>query len=264
MEIGNSDPLIKSRTSKSDLSVRQSRADLIKRQRKRRIMYQVLIFTLTYVSYGTLHATREGWSIMKDKISEPNPPGLDFDKPNLAAIDTAFYFSYSIGLFISGSLGDRVKINLMIGIGFLFVCGINGAIGLGALFQIRQLWFYILGFVLSGIIQSCGWPLCIALMGNWFPKKGRGLVFGVWSTCVNVGNIFGTLIVSLCMGVFSLNWGWAWIVLSCLVAIIGVVDWIFIIQKPINVGIIIDEEEVEDDTEELESLGGGENLPLIP
>lgn len=42
-------------------------------------------------------------------------------------------------------------------------------------------------------------------MGQWFGKGHRGLVFGLWSSCVSTGNILGGLLASV-----TLHFGWGW------------------------------------------------------
>ena len=34
-------------------------------------------------------------------------------------------------------------------------------------------------------------------MGNWFGKKNRGLLMGVWNSHASIGNILGTAVPSL-------------------------------------------------------------------
>jgi sugar phosphate permease len=45
--------------------------------------------------------------------------------------------------------------------------------------------------------QSTGWPGVVAVMGNWFGKKNRGLFLGIWNAHTSVGNILGTAIPSI-------------------------------------------------------------------
>jgi len=66
-------------------------------------------------------------------------------------------------------------------------------IGLGGLWKIRTVWYYLFFFALNGIVQSVGWPSVVAIMGNWFGKSGRGFLFGVWTSNPNVGNIIGSV-----------------------------------------------------------------------
>jgi sugar phosphate permease len=55
----------------------------------------------------------------------------------------------------------------------------------------NQACFYI---VLSsmGILNATLLPCMISINGNWFPKKSRGLIVGLWATCNNFGNIVGS------------------------------------------------------------------------
>ena len=57
----------------------------------RKISFQILIFTLSYISYAALHFTRSGWSIIKADVESSNPPGLGWeDNNNVGILDFAF------------------------------------------------------------------------------------------------------------------------------------------------------------------------------
>lgn len=175
-----------------------------------------------------------------------DPPGIGFDDKTFGYIDSTFYIVYGFFLFISGSMGDKYSIRLLIGFGFIAVCALHVPMGLGGLWQIRTMWYYTALFFLSGIFQSVGWPLCIALMTNWFPKKGRGFIFGAWSSCVNLGNIWGTLICTFCKEVMDFNWEWTWITLNMTILVMGILNLMFLVAKPEFVGLKIEEEPEED------------------
>lgn len=51
-------------------------------------------------------------------------------------------------------------------------------------------WFIFIRAVI-GIANAFVWPPIMATLGAWFPKKGRGLIIGIWATCNNVGHIGG-------------------------------------------------------------------------
>ena len=46
-------------------------------------------------------------------------------------------------------------------------------------------------------MKSTGWPGVVAVMGNWFGKKRRGLLLGVWNSHTSVGNILGTVVPAI-------------------------------------------------------------------
>ncbi len=83
---------------------------------------------------------------------------------------------------------------------------------------------------MNGIFQSSGifpitiikgWPGCVACMGNWFDKKSRGLLMGVWTGNTNFGDIIGYMISNLCLKTFKI--GWQYTVFFC-------AGWLFIMS----------------------------------
>ena len=67
----------------------------------------------------------------------------------------------------------------------------------------------------------------------------------MWAANVNLGNIFGTLICTLCIKVFKFDWQWTWIVLSILLGVIGLLNLLLLVSKPKYVGLVVEEEEKE-------------------
>ena len=84
---------------------------------------------------------------MKPEITQET--GLQ-DK-QLGVIDSTFYIVYGFCLFISGNLGDKYSIRLLMGGGLLIVSIVHGCIAFGGLFNITGLWFYVALFAISGI-----------------------------------------------------------------------------------------------------------------
>jgi len=210
-------------------------------------LFQGYIFVLTFFTYASLHTTREAWAFLKDNIKKEDSPGIGLSSDQLGTIDMVFLGFYSIGLYISGVLGDNMNKKLLIGVGYIIVCAASVMIGMGGIWQIRNQWYYILFFSISGIVQSVGWPSVVAIMANWFSKKGRGFWFGIWTANPNVGNIIGTLSCNLFNGRIGLDWRWTWIIVSLFVGVIGLFNLFFMVEHPAKVGIIIKEQN-EDET----------------
>ncbi|CAI2366149.1 unnamed protein product [Moneuplotes crassus] len=239
--------LLEDEASDADLQVVQT-------SNCKKIFFQVYVFILTFLTYAVLHLSREAWSFLKEEVKEEQSPGIGLSSNDLGTIDMFFLFSYSIGLFISGILGDKMNKNLLLGCGYLVAAGATVMVGLGGLWKIRSVWYYVGFFVISGFAQSVGWPSVVAVMANWFPKKGRGFWFGVWTSNPNVGNILGTLVSSLVNGVIGLSWGWTWIIVAIIVGTFGVINFIFMIEHPNKVGVVIQDELEEHDTMVLEHI----------
>lgn len=94
-------------------------------------------------------------------------------------------------------LGDRFNLRKVLFIGtmlasitlFVFGC-VSEWLGIYS-----KTWYVTL-WIINGFAQSTGWPTVVAIMGNWFSKSGRGLIFGAWSANASVGNILGALMVA--------------------------------------------------------------------
>uniref|UniRef100_A0A8C5PW68 Sugar phosphate exchanger 3 n=1 Tax=Leptobrachium leishanense TaxID=445787 RepID=A0A8C5PW68_9ANUR len=182
--------------------------------------HHLVVFLLTFFSYALLHASRKSFSNVKVSISSQWTPsafnsseGVVFPNETwndnhlfpdihsatifLGLLDTIFLFSYAVGLFISGIIGDRLNMRLVLTFG---MC--SSAVTMFVFGTVTE-WlhfynkiFYCLVWIFNGLLQSTGWPCVVAVMGNWFGKNGRGFIFGLWSACASVGNILGAFLAS--------------------------------------------------------------------
>lgn len=67
-------------------------------------------------------------------------------------------------------------------------------------FKFYNVYFYGALWAANGLLQSCGWPSVVAVMGNWFGHSSRGFVLGAWSACASIGNILGAAIAAQVTG----------------------------------------------------------------
>ncbi|XP_063497731.1 sugar phosphate exchanger 3 isoform X11 [Symphalangus syndactylus] len=100
--------------------------------------HHVVVFLLTFFSYSLLHASRKTFSNVKVSISEqwtPSAFNTSIELPVeiwssnhlfpsaekatlfLGTLDTIFLFSYAVGLFISGIVGDRLNLRWVLSFG---------------------------------------------------------------------------------------------------------------------------------------------------
>ena len=249
--------------------------------------FQLVIFCLTFVSYSLFHATRKTFSNVKTTISDEWTPSCDANNHTcerllpdhiwndhtfftdhddakffLGALDATFLAAYSIGLFISGILGDRFDLRLVLTLGMtlsaisMFIFGV-----LSEWLHLYNKFWYISFWIINGFAQSTGWPAVVAVMGNWFGKNGRGFIFGIWSANASVGNILGALMVSA-----FLNYGYqyAFIFTSTMLFAGGVVVFFGLIPSPKDIGLPDpDEEESGLEPSERAERGTSSSDPLI-
>ncbi|KAM3607122.1 uncharacterized protein V6R79_002001 [Siganus canaliculatus] len=219
--------------------------------------YRALTFILTFLLYTSFHLSRKPISIVKSELhkncsssiselssvagsgllpslhSDADCSWKPFDKRNykqlLGAMDYSFLCAYAVGMYLSGIIGERLPIRLYLTAGMmasgLFTC----LFGLGYIYNIHSLTFYVVVQVANGLVQTTGWPSVVTCIGNWFGKGRRGLIMGLWNSHTSVGNILGSLIAGYWV---SSNWGLSFIVPGLIIAGMGIACFLFLIEHP--------------------------------
>ncbi|XP_038062236.1 sugar phosphate exchanger 3-like [Patiria miniata] len=216
--------------------------------------YHIATFFLTYVSYCFYNAARKTFSNVKTSVrlswappdeNETLPEGYsdhviadnidpflenaDEAEVFFGILDTVFLVSYAIGLYVSGMLGDRLDLRKVLGGG---MCLSAFAIFMfGSLSEWISLYnkaYYIVFWILNGLLQGTGWPALIAIMGNWFTES-RGLVFGLWTSCQSVGNILGSILAAL---VVNQGYEFAFLTTASILFVGGIIMLLFVVPSP--------------------------------
>ncbi|KAG8138281.1 putative Sugar phosphate exchanger 3 protein [Naja naja] len=153
----------------------------------------------------------------------------------LGTLDTIFLFSYAVGLFVSGIIGDRLNMRWVLAFGMCssaLVVFVFGTVTEWLHFYNK--WFYCCLWIVNGLLQSTGWPCVVAVMGNWFGKAGRGFVFGLWSACASVGNILGAFLAS---SVLQYGYEYAFLVTASVQFAGGVIVFFGLVISPKEIGL---------------------------
>ncbi|XP_036207330.1 glucose-6-phosphate exchanger SLC37A1 [Myotis myotis] len=226
--------------------------------------YRTFIFILTFLLYASFHLSRKPISIVKGELHKycaaeneaevrvnsqsqkasalPSPQLPDnatdcgwapFDQDNyqqlLGALDYSFLCAYAIGMYLSGIIGERLPIRYYLTFGMLASGIFTALFGLGYFYNIHSFGFYVVTQVINGLVQTTGWPSVVTCLSNWFGKGRRGLIMGVWNSHTSVGNILGSLIAGYWV---STCWGLSFIVPGAIVAAMGIVCFLFLIEHP--------------------------------
>lgn len=218
--------------------------------------HHIVVFLLTFFSYSLLHASRKTFSNVKVSISKQWTPSAENTSAELpveiwssnhlfpsaeeatlflGTLDTIFLFSYAVGLFISGIVGDRLNLRWVLSFGMCssaLVVFVFGTLTEWLHFYSRVL--YCCLWIANGLLQSTGWPCVVAVMGNWFGKAGRGVVFGLWSACASVGNILGAFLAS---SVLQYGYEYAFLVTASVQFAGGVVIFFGLLVSPEEIGL---------------------------
>uniref|UniRef100_A0A672QLU1 Sugar phosphate exchanger 3 n=1 Tax=Sinocyclocheilus grahami TaxID=75366 RepID=A0A672QLU1_SINGR len=153
----------------------------------------------------------------------------------LGALDSIFLFSYAMGLYISGVIGDRFNLRYVLSFGLCGSAVTEFVFGtLTEWLHFYNMYFYCILWVINGLLQSTVWPCVVAIMGNWFGKSGRGFIFGLWSACASVGNILGAFLAS---SVLKYGYEYAFLVTSVVQFAGGVVVFFGLLTSPKEIGL---------------------------
>ncbi|CAL5374289.1 unnamed protein product [Camellia sinensis] len=226
--------------------------------------YRFSVLLITFIAYASFHASRKPPSIVKSvlgpEIRPQNTTSLQFDDNpfeidtgwapfngsdgahRLGELDLTFLLAYSVGMYFSGHIGDRIDLRLFLTIGMMGSGVFTVIFGLGYWLNVHVLGFFLLVQVQCGLFQSIGWPCVVAVVGNWFGKSKRGLIMGVWNSHTSVGNIIGSVLASSMLGS---GWGWSFVLPGVFILMAGIVVYLFLVVSPENVGLELSGMEVE-------------------
>ncbi|XP_057869747.2 putative glycerol-3-phosphate transporter 1 [Cryptomeria japonica] len=196
-------------------------------------VYQSSVLIITFIAYACFHASRKPISIAKGVLKSGWKP---FDgstaTARLGEIDVSFLLVYSIGMFFAGHVGDRVDLRIFLTVGMIGSGTFVAMFGMGYWFNIHSFFYYLCMQVVQGLFQATGWPSVVAIVGNWFGKGKRGLIMGIWNAHTSIGNICGSLIA---VAVLQYGWGWSFLLPGILVAVAGIIVYLFLVVNPEDV-----------------------------
>lgn len=136
---------------------------------KRKVLnYQIVMFSLCYASYGSVHLYREFWSQSKPVI-EDNEPKYHSTKDILSNVDFANFMIYGLSQFANGAFADQFNLKLLLPIVYaaqalIFVLiAMTGFLGGEYAYVQFYVWFSVLG-----LVQSICFPAFIHIVANWF------------------------------------------------------------------------------------------------
>lgn len=153
----------------------------------------------------------------------------------LGEIDVAFLSVYALGMYFAGHLGDRVDLRVFLTVGMVGSGLFVALFGMGYFWNIHNFYYYLFTQMVAGMFQATGWPSVVAVVGNWFGKRKRGLIMGIWNAHTSVGNICGSLIAA---GVLQYGWGWSFILPGALIASVGIIVFLFLVVTPEDLGLL--------------------------
>lgn len=198
---------------------------------------QKWVFQATFMNYAMAHWTRKSYTNVKMSLMHAGVNPL-----TLTAMDSGFMFTYAGGSFITGQLGDRFSPVVVVGLGLLGSTICLMLIVFGASTSIISnvalcgTWFLTCQ-LLHGAFQATGGPVNTAIMGNWFPAKGRGLVFGLWTCHQYIGDIAAALASAYILHA-GYDWRWCIVVPAIINGVWSFVNFYMVPNTPEEYGVV--------------------------
>ncbi len=165
--------------------------------------WRLQIWGITWLAYAGFLLTRKSFPVAKVGIGEGTAIGMS--EIQMAWVDGAFLIAYAIGQLFWGIAGDRFGTRKVILIGMLASVVTTAAMG----FASSAAAFGILFFI-QGVCQSSGWPPLLKNIGEFFSRRERGFVLGLWCTNYAVGGLLASVLAGLAAGLYG--WRFAFFV----------------------------------------------------
>ncbi|WP_394843298.1 MFS transporter [Pendulispora brunnea] len=173
---------------------------------------RVHVFALSWLAYASYYIGRKQFAVSKASLASQ----YHLTTEALGRIDTGYLVAYSLGMFASGWLCDRVGPRRLLGAGMLASAAAVAWFGASS----AEMWFAV-AFTVNGLAQSTGWPGTIKAMAPWWSAGERGKIMGWWSTCYQVGGIVATALASALL--VHAGWRSAFWVPAVWMALVGLV-----------------------------------------
>lgn len=184
------------------------------------------VFAATWLSYAGLYFCRKPFFIAKASLEE----AWGWDPAVLGYVGIAYLISYAFGQFVAAAAGTRWGPRLVLLVGMAVSIGANLAFGF-----VSDARVFAAFMVLNGLAQSTGWSNNVGTMANWFHRKERGTVMGVWATNFQVGGVAANGLAAAVLAAYGLQWAFA----AGSVVLLGV--WAFFVfnqrNRPEDVGL---------------------------
>jgi len=185
-------------------------------------------FAITWLAYAGFNLTRMSFAV--SKVGIENDAQVCLTQPQMAWIDGAFLAAYALGQFFWGVAGDRFGPRRVILTGML--CSVVTGLAMGASSTATM---FVALFFVQGLCQSSGWAPLVKNMGNFFSRRERGFVLGLWCTNYAVGGLVATVFASYMAE--HLGWRYAFFVPAFVLAGIWFLFWLLQRDRPEDINL---------------------------
>ena len=165
-------------------------------RRFRRAQWRILCATM--LCYFFYYTGRQTFGFAIPGIEQE----LGIGKAGLGWVSSAMLWSYAAGQAINGNLGDRFGGRRMMSLGALLSCMFNWGVSFaGGLVGLLVPW------AINGYAQSMGWAPGSRVLSNWWSRRERGKVYGLYVGAAGLSSVLAFTTSNLILAL-DLNWRW--------------------------------------------------------
>ena len=212
--------------------------------------YTLLIFLITYSTFTSLHCSRAAWSYSKQNLEFDTNYTPQIDDYFLGTVDMIFMLFYGLGLFVSGYIGDKFSLKKMLVMGMSFSTFFFFLIFLTRVSNDSNAKAIIAFMCFNGLFQSTGFPACVTILGNWINKKTKGRVYGIWSSCHNIGNIIGFIFGMIANDSTNIGWQYSILFTSIFMFFNTLLIGFLVVSTPMQAGFPIENTVVKEKSQD--------------
>ena len=190
----------------------------------RRYQWRVLLATM--FCYLFFYTGRQTFGFAIHGIEEE----LGISKSSLGWASAALLWSYALGQFINGNLGDQFGGRRLMCLGAILSCVLNWCVSFG-----QSAIGITIPWALNGYAQSMGWAPGSRVLSNWWARRERGFAFGGYLFAAGLSSVLAYFTSTLILE-FHLNWRWIFRLPVLLLLVGGIVYFILVRDKPQDAG----------------------------
>lgn len=183
-------------------------------------------FISATLGYGLYYVCRMSLNVVK----KPLVDGGILTEQELGIIGSALFFTYAIGKFANGFLGDRVNITRFMAVGLLVSSLVNILLGVS-----HSFWVFVVLWGVNGWVQSMGAPASVVGLSRWYTDKERGSYYGFWSASHNIGEAITFIATAFVVSIAGWRWGFGSAGIAGLIG--AVVILLFMKDSPTSQGL---------------------------
>ena len=186
-------------------------------------------FVAATLGYSLYYVCRTSLNVMKQPIIDSGV----LDATQLGIIGACLYWTYAVGKFVNGFLGDYCNIKKFMATGLIVSAVANMMMGLLGLWEgmagiasSSMFVMFAIMWTINGWSQSMGAPPAIISLSRWYPLNIRGTYYGFFSASHNFGEGLSFLFVAALVSAAGWQWGFFGAALAGVLGVTLIALWL--------------------------------------